>query len=295
LPSQPSQDSFLAAQSKEFTCPWKRQHLTLGTDITPYVWVGGQGYYNDEETGLYQLGNGTRYYDPQTAQFLSADPIGFAGGDPNLYRYANSSPAQNTDPSGLYTIHEVIWAINNPKCAIAARQITTEVLEDLKWAFGPLERDDDTVENAVKHCTWMCSVASDPACSRSQTWELGVAHEDYEGNDPHGMQMDLHNNFIGILLSKEGQTIDQCFDKCVKAAQQFWLYWFKPTRLAEWGTGKGAWNRYQLPWDFPKWKLKDILRKDGKPFGGRSVIGLPNFGGSSSCPPKFEGGPSRKE
>ena len=39
----------------------------------------GKGYHSDSETGFYLLGSGTRHYDPVTAQFLSDDPIGFAG------------------------------------------------------------------------------------------------------------------------------------------------------------------------------------------------------------------------
>ena len=36
-------------------------------------------------------------------RFLSRDPIGFAGGDANLYRYANRNPTTLVDPSGLRT------------------------------------------------------------------------------------------------------------------------------------------------------------------------------------------------
>ena len=40
-------------------------------------------------------------YDPSVGRFLSEDPIGFAGGDANLYRYVGNSPTNFTDPSGL--------------------------------------------------------------------------------------------------------------------------------------------------------------------------------------------------
>jgi RHS repeat-associated protein len=42
-----------------------------------------------------------RYYAPGVGCFLSEDPLGFAGGDSNLYRYAGNSPANATDPSGM--------------------------------------------------------------------------------------------------------------------------------------------------------------------------------------------------
>ncbi|MCX7427983.1 MAG: hypothetical protein NTW96_20435 [Planctomycetia bacterium] len=40
-------------------------------------------------------------YDPTVGRFLEEDPIGFAAGDTNLYRYVHNSPTTRTDPSGL--------------------------------------------------------------------------------------------------------------------------------------------------------------------------------------------------
>ncbi|MBY0588790.1 RHS repeat-associated core domain-containing protein [bacterium] len=53
----------------------------------------------DPETGDYYYR--ARYFDPQTGRFLSQDPIGFAAGDMNLYRYVGNSTPNFTDPSGL--------------------------------------------------------------------------------------------------------------------------------------------------------------------------------------------------
>lgn len=47
-----------------------------------------------------------RYYDPGIGRFISADPLGFDGGDPNLYRYAQNRPTMLTDPSGLMSASE---------------------------------------------------------------------------------------------------------------------------------------------------------------------------------------------
>ncbi len=43
-----------------------------------------------------------RAYDPGTGRFVSADPIGVAGGI-NIYGYAGGDPVNNVDPNGLYT------------------------------------------------------------------------------------------------------------------------------------------------------------------------------------------------
>lgn len=53
----------------------------------------------DAETGLQY--NRARYYDSAVGRFISEDPIGFAGGDANVYRYVANSPVANTDPFGL--------------------------------------------------------------------------------------------------------------------------------------------------------------------------------------------------
>ncbi len=42
-----------------------------------------------------------RYYDPNTARFLSEDPIEFLSGDFNWYRYVGNDPVNYKDPSGL--------------------------------------------------------------------------------------------------------------------------------------------------------------------------------------------------
>ena len=42
-----------------------------------------------------------RTYDPFVGRFLSRDPLGFAGGQVNLYQYALGDPVNNSDPTGL--------------------------------------------------------------------------------------------------------------------------------------------------------------------------------------------------
>jgi RHS repeat-associated protein len=42
-----------------------------------------------------------RAYSPLLTRFLQSDPIGFAAGDSNLYRYCRNNPVNSTDPFGL--------------------------------------------------------------------------------------------------------------------------------------------------------------------------------------------------
>ena len=65
------------------------------TDINnPYAYTGREL----DDTDLYYYR--ARYYDPTTQRFLSQDPIGFASGDFNFYRYVGNSPLNNIDPFG---------------------------------------------------------------------------------------------------------------------------------------------------------------------------------------------------
>jgi RHS repeat-associated protein len=53
----------------------------------------------DPESGLYYYR--ARYYDAKIGRFLQTDPIGFGGGDVNLYGYVQNNPINRVDPWGL--------------------------------------------------------------------------------------------------------------------------------------------------------------------------------------------------
>ncbi len=56
----------------------------------------------NDDTGLYYYR--ARYYSPLLQRFISDDPIGFAGGEPNLYSYVRNNPVVRTDPLGLWGV-----------------------------------------------------------------------------------------------------------------------------------------------------------------------------------------------
>lgn len=62
----------------------------------PFGFAGG---LYDRDTGLVRFG--ARDYDPETGRWTAKDPIGFAGGDTNLYGYTWNDPINWIDPSGL--------------------------------------------------------------------------------------------------------------------------------------------------------------------------------------------------
>ncbi len=51
--------------------------------------------------GFYE--NRARAYNPKLGRFMTEDPLGFAAGDTNLFRYCGGDPVNHTDPSGLTT------------------------------------------------------------------------------------------------------------------------------------------------------------------------------------------------
>ena len=63
------------------------------------------GQYYDSETGLHY--NYFRYYDPSMGRYITADPIGLAGG-PNTYAYVGGNPLRFIDLLGLVITGE--WA-----------------------------------------------------------------------------------------------------------------------------------------------------------------------------------------
>jgi len=64
--------------------------------FVPFGFAGG---LYDAATGLVRFG--ARDYDPSVGRWTAKDPIGFRGGDSQLYNYVLGSPGIHTDPTGL--------------------------------------------------------------------------------------------------------------------------------------------------------------------------------------------------
>src|SRR5882724_3836177 len=74
-----------------------------GNNSRPYSWYGNRFMFKGREyfpeLGLYDYRN--RFYHPVLGRFLQSDPIGFDGGDANLFRYCGGDPVNRSDPSGM--------------------------------------------------------------------------------------------------------------------------------------------------------------------------------------------------
>ena len=62
---------------------------SLGDDVRPFIPFLYQGQYYDFETKLAY--NRYRYYSPETGAYISQEPIGLAGNNPNFYAYVENS------------------------------------------------------------------------------------------------------------------------------------------------------------------------------------------------------------
>ncbi|MFE4971491.1 RHS repeat-associated core domain-containing protein [Kitasatospora sp. NPDC056651] len=95
-------DSATLAHVRRLTDPFGNER---GTQPATGVWAGDKGFVGgtkEKSTGFTLLG--AREYDPKTGRFISPDPIMDAG-DPqqwNAYAYANNSPINKSDASGLH-------------------------------------------------------------------------------------------------------------------------------------------------------------------------------------------------
>jgi RHS repeat-associated protein len=66
------------------------------TFTVPFGFAGG---LHDRDTSLVRFGH--RDYLPEIGKWTAKDPIGFAGGDANLFGYTGSDPVNLVDPWGL--------------------------------------------------------------------------------------------------------------------------------------------------------------------------------------------------
>ncbi len=90
----------------------------------------------DATTGLQY--NRARFYDPATGRWDSQDPLGFDGGDANLYRYVRNNPTNDTDPGGLACV--CMAADEKEKLDPAAvKQLIDDLSNEDKAAFASLK------------------------------------------------------------------------------------------------------------------------------------------------------------
>jgi RHS repeat-associated protein len=80
--------------STQYTYSAYGKATKTGSSTNYFTYTGRE----DDGTGLYFYR--ARYYSPDLKRFVAEDPIGFGGGQSNLYGYVGGNPISFTDPSG---------------------------------------------------------------------------------------------------------------------------------------------------------------------------------------------------
>ena len=117
-------------------------NITSSTHIANVNPLRYRGYFYDTETGFYYLNS--RYYDPATRRFISADNLldtsSFDG--LNLYAYCGNNPVMRVDPNGDVWFF-IVAAVSALLCGLSS--CSSEPTQ--KPVEAEPEPDDDWIKN----------------------------------------------------------------------------------------------------------------------------------------------------
>ncbi|SMR83577.1 RHS repeat-associated core domain-containing protein [Aliiroseovarius halocynthiae] len=106
--------------------------------VQPYGYTGRE---YDAESGLYHLR--WRAYDPATGTFMQLDPLGFGGGQENLYAYVDNNPFNATDPMGLSAYFDYKATIDGRKQMLghATRNVSSGMFSAVANMVRAMDQD----------------------------------------------------------------------------------------------------------------------------------------------------------
>ena len=117
---------------------WGRLVADTNPGWQPFGYAGGLW---DADTGLVHFG--AREYDAETARWTSKDPIGFGGGDTNVYGYVLGDPVNAVDLAGLVANRRSVGDSLAETGSGQGTDVTdalTAVADVMSFGIGPLLR-----------------------------------------------------------------------------------------------------------------------------------------------------------
>jgi len=135
----------------------------------PFGFAGG---IYDLDTGLVRFG--ARDYDPFVGRWTGKDPIGFRGGDYNLYGYVLADPINNIDPAGLEVFpgYESYCA-----CIAEERQKNIDSAACHKDHREDVDACASDIRSGIENCKFNCGLLGLPCQGAAKPFCFGLSEQ----------------------------------------------------------------------------------------------------------------------
>ncbi len=145
----------------------------------PFRFAGG---LYDSDTKLIRFGY--RDYNADPGRWTAKDPIGFDGGDTDLYGYVLNDPINNVDPSGQFILAGLYLAACNPYIQLVAASAFTWVLKRA-YDVDTGDLDSSSLQD------WLIGKAVDTSLDGLNAILHELLNEENENTDPMESLMDV--------------------------------------------------------------------------------------------------------
>lgn len=164
----------------------------------PFGFAGG---VYDGDTGLIRFG--ARDYEPRSGRWTTKDPVGFGGGDFNLYVYCVNLPTMYVDPAGLAP---VLTPYNTMEEAVMAGfswiESKTSDYNSAEYQFYVYRRAKD---QTWRYSTPAKGVDGDSGHAKAQVPKHASAYcHSHRNKDGPGFSTQDKDQFVGVLSKIPG-------------------------------------------------------------------------------------------
>ncbi len=147
----------------------------------PFAFAGG---LYDQQTKLVRFG--ARDYDAETGRWTAKDPIGFDGGNANIFAYVAGDPVNNIDPEGL---------IIRGAFKVAEKLLRGGSLRRFSDGFGQMSRGDGIIASKSSEAEEFARAYSKAKGGKGKVvHDTGHVLSDGSTGKPHFHALDRHGN-----------------------------------------------------------------------------------------------------